>query len=123
MKKYLYILIIYSIIFVGCNEGLAPPELSEKTTVKGIVFYKDGEANWPPADSIKDLRVAAFKDYPPKDIINEILSGNAYFTAESLPINASSSTFSLDIYDAPTEINYVAVAQNYGGIMEWRALG
>lgn len=122
MKFFLYISVFLALVFTGCNEGLAPTELSDKTTINGIVIYKNGISDWPPADSIKDLRVAAFKNYPPNNIISEIISKNAYFT-ETMPFNVSSSTFSLDIADAPAEIKYIAIAQNFGELLDWRVLG
>lgn len=122
IHKYIYFSAIL-IIFTSCNEGLAPPESNDKTTITGIIRYIGSETDWPPADSIKDLRVVAFKNYPPKDIFSEVTSGNAYFTMQKLPYHVSSSTFSLDIPDAPIDIKYLVAAQQYGSILEWRAIG
>ena len=108
------VLIIY---FYGCNEGLAPPEPNSKTSISGKITYKGGIDNWPPVDSVYGIRVVAFKNYPPQDIINEIISGNAYFTEESLAFYTDSSSFYIEINDPPVELQYIVVAWQYDSLI------
>jgi len=117
-----YLAILFVSIIVSCNGGLAPPPISDKSYIGGIITYVNGKNEWPPADSVIDIRVAAFKVYPPKDIITEITGGNAYFSVP-LDMFVNSDTFNLEIPNPPEEIKYIVVAQQYGTIFEWRAIG
>lgn len=119
--KIVFSFIVFSLL-LSCNEGLSP-EFKQKTILQGTIIYKSGLSSWPPQDSLKDLRAVAFKTYPPQNIVQEILSGSAYFTQESLPYYVDSSHFSIEIPDAPVTLKYIAVAQEYGTIMEWRVIG
>lgn len=121
MKKII-LLILLTFLLVACDGGLEP-NLKGKTILKGEIIYKDGADNWPSADSLFDLRVVAFKNFPPVDVFQEVLTGAAYFTADSLPYYATKTTFELEIPDAPVELKYIAVAQQYGSILEWLAIG
>lgn len=46
------------VVLSGCGKGLGPIE--ETTGFSGVISYK----NWPPADSILELRIVAFEEYP-----------------------------------------------------------
>ena len=64
-----------SLFLAGCDHGLAPPSENQRTAISGTITYQ----NWPPADSLKDLRLVAFKEYPP---VGESYPGrylNAFF--------------------------------------------
>lgn len=115
--KYIYILL--TIVFMGCSGGLEPPKTS---FLSGTITYVNGESGWFGADSVKDVRVIAFKNFPPADFIGEVLSGEAYFT-ESLPIFVDSSSFSIEINDAPIDLLYISVVLNYGSLFEWMPIG
>lgn len=108
---------------MGCDGGLHPPEPIPKSYIAGTVYFINDLSDWPPADSILEIRVVAFKTYPPKDIISEIINKQAYFTIDTLPRFVDSARYYIDIPDAPTIIQYIVVAQRYGTIMEWRAIG
>ena len=64
----LYFLIVY---FSACDHGLKPTEeeSSSITGISGLITYQ----NWPAPDSLKDLRLVVFKNYPPDNIFNEVL--------------------------------------------------
>lgn len=109
--------------FYGCHGGLEPTDPLEKSFVRGSISYVGGAENWPREDSVKEIRAVAFKSYPPKDIFNEILSENAYFTQDTLPRFVAESSYEIEIPEPPTELKYIAVAQRYGTIMEWLAIG
>ena len=114
--------LLFSMLLSSCNEGLAP-EIEQKTVLQGEIIYSSGINSWPPQDSLKDLRAVAFKNFPPQNIVQEILSGSAYYTQVTLPLYVDSSNFSIEIPDAPVTLKYIAVAQEYGGLMDWRVIG
>lgn len=116
MKKVVFLIII--LIMLSCDGGLEP---ANPTILKGKILFSDIDT-WPPSDSLIDLRLVALKNYPPADIVTEITSGNAYFT-ETLPFFVDSIDFELEIKDAPVELKYIGVAQNFDDILDWRVVG
>ncbi len=121
ITQYIFFIIIFALLS-SCNDGLSP-QLEQKAILQGTIIYQSGINSWPPQDSLKDLRVVAFKHFPPQNIIEEILSGSAYYTQETLPFFVDSSHFAIEIPDAPVLLQYIAVAQEYGGLMDWRVIG
>ncbi len=57
----------------GCDTGLSP--LNEPSGFRGVIRFK----NWPPADSVRELRIVAFESFPSDSagIIATLLSGRA----------------------------------------------
>ncbi len=117
---------IFIVIFLmGCDHGLEPPKENQRTAIAGTITYQ----NWPSVDSLKDLRLVAFKEYPPLDIFFEVTSGRAIVypslgAASGLPMN------NIDYYnyimDLPAgNYAYLVVAQLYGNNItaDWRAVG
>jgi hypothetical protein len=99
---------------VGCDEGLKPPP--PPTILSGTITYVGGRASWPPADSVLNLRLVAFKEFPPRDIFGEIIMRRAYYTPEGLTLDstlakfAERTAYSIEIPDpAPEELQYIAV--------------
>lgn len=112
----LIIVFILCLILISCDGGLNPENSiikSGKAILKGTIIYKGGIESWVNADSVYGIRVVAFKKFPPDDVIQEILIGNAYFTLESLPLFVDSSSFEIEISDAPSDLQYIAVAQQF----------
>lgn len=123
MKKLFYILIVFLTFFqIACQEGLNPEFGRKEANIYGKLIVVSGINSWPPPDSALELRIVAFKEYPPKDIIGEIISGNAYFT-DTLPRFADSISFSLKIDTPPIELKYIVGALRYGSIVEWKVIG
>lgn len=120
MLRFFVVLFSLVLVFVfsSCNHGLKPPSLPEQTGFGGVVFFR-GE--WP--DTVFDLRVVAFRDYPPKNIIQDVLQGKAVFTKEKLPVNVSSARYS--IFTEPGEWKYVVCAMQYGEniFSDWKVIG
>jgi hypothetical protein len=106
--------VFLSILFLlGCDEGLAPKQLKEKSFLTGTLIFVGGKKEWSP-DSMLAVRVAAFKIYPftgTYGIMEEIINGNAYFTPESLPLFVDSTTFSIEITNPPVLLKYIGVAR------------
>ncbi len=122
MKNYIYILILLIPILQSCG-GLEPIPAEQKTLIKGTINFVNDKDNWPPQDSILSLKVIAFKNYPPTDLLGDILNGLAYYTNDSLPIFQKSVDYQIEITDPPQTIKYVVVAYQYGTIFEWKAAG
>ena len=119
VKGYIISLLLL-LMLPGCDGGLAP---YQKSYIKGLITYSGGSQNWPPKDSVFEIRVVAFKKYPPKDILSEITNNQAYFT-ETLPLFADTSGFKIEI-PRPCRIEYIVVALRYGinFFNDWRAVG
>lgn len=113
-----YFFIVFTILLISCDGGLKP---IPPTILKGKIYYSPKD-EWPPEDSLKDLRLVALKNFPPENIITEIISGNAYYT-ETLPYFVDSTIFEIEIKDAPVNLKYIGVAQNFGELIDWRVLG
>lgn len=122
--KYIKIIALLVILLTSCDGGLAPVPATEKSTLSGTIRFINGIGNWPPQDSVFAIRAAAFKEIPDSNIILSILSGNAYFTGESLPMFTDSVNFNFDISEAPVNLKYiVAVWQYTSDIMSQRVIG
>lgn len=119
--KYLLFFVL-ALIVLSCDGGLNP-EIDRNAYINGKIIFISPRSEFPPKDSLKDLRVVCFKDYPPKNIIEDVLTGNAYFTEQSLSYENDTVPFSIKISDPPVELKYIVAAQNYGTLVEWRAIG
>ncbi len=122
----------------ACNSGLQPPAELPPTQIAGTIRYVGG---WPPTvnpitrDSVLNIRVAAFRDFPPQNIVTDVLAGRAYFTPSALSLDSSlarfvdASSYSIIIPDnnPATEIRYVAVAMLVRSLFlvpaSWRIIG
>lgn len=113
-------IIVALFIFIACDGGLEPAPVASKSYIKGRIHYK---GDWPRPDSIFDLRAVAFKNFPPANLLTEIMSGQAYFLQDSLPYYMDSTDFILEIPDPPVTLKYIAIAQRYGDLFSWRAVG
>ena len=110
-------LAITMVIAISCDGGLRPPEIPPITSISGTVRYVGGKANWPRRDSVWTVRVVGFKQFPPQDLIGDLLQGRAYFTPAALQLDstlslfADSARYSLVFGDSiPTSIKYLCVA-------------
>ena len=116
------------ILFINsCDHGLSPPEPEKKITgISGTIYYQ----NWPPIDSLYDLRLVIFKNFPPpQDLFTEIFSGNATVYPEinksHLPYHVDSTSFTVEL--SPLTYEYIAIAQQHDSIFtvqeSWRVVG
>jgi hypothetical protein len=107
-----------------CDEGLAPASISQPPPygIRGTIYFR----HWPPSDSIKDLRLAALKNYPVSDIIAEVLQGRARYTDQLQPYGADSLDYTLTLSPLSTGLfPYIAVAMQFGPNIQhdWRVVG
>lgn len=93
MKYPLIFTFVLVIIFVHlkCDHGLSPSDATKITGISGVMTYED---NWPPSDSLIELRLVAFKKFPPQNVIVEVLTGEAIVYP---PIDSSSLNFNVNL--------------------------
>ena len=116
---------VFLVHFYACDHGLKPtePDQQQKSGISGKIHY----TNWPPADSLFDLRLVVFKNYPPNNIFEEVSQGRAFvFPAigqESLSFYVDSTNYMMEL--VPGNFEYIAVAQQYGSNLftDWLAVG
>jgi hypothetical protein len=106
---------------------VGPPPPSEPPTdgaLSGIVTYR----NWPPLDSLFDLRIVAFRDFPPGDILGAVLGGRAIVypalgDTALVPFFVDSLAFRFSL--PAGEYKYLAVVHQFGRNLftDWRAVG
>jgi hypothetical protein len=122
---------LISVIFVnGCQEGLSPKPniiINSVSYVNGMIIFKGGKAKFPDSSSCYGIYVAAFKDFPKDSLgfLGEVLKGNVYVKFKSLPYPADSNEFSIEIKDAPVDLQYIVVAMQTDSvnIQAQRAIG
>ncbi len=102
----------------ACDHGLEPPPAA-KPGFGGRITYK---GKWPPADSLVRLALVAFKHYPPTNILNDVLNGDAVYDT-SLTRNVGFQDY--QFFTEPVTFEYVVVAQQYGPdiFSNWRVIG
>ena len=112
-------------LWSGCDEGLSPVSATVPTGfMSGTIRYH----HWPPLDSLVDLRLVAFRLFPPTNIVNEVLLGRAVVfpplgDTALVPFFVDSLRYTISL--PAGEYKYVVVAQRYGpGLFtDWRPVG
>jgi hypothetical protein len=110
------------LLLAACDEGLAPDP--DDGVTPGMSGELKALTSWPPADSVRDLRIVAFRKYPPVDILTEVLGGTAIFS-EQLEYGLTSQSWRISREDMSGEYEYIVAAQQYGDNMflDWRVVG
>ena len=118
-----FVLVII-LVHLKCDHGLSPSDATIITGISGVITYED---NWPPPDSLIQLRLVAFKKFPPQNVIVEVLTGDAIVYP---PIDSSSLNFYVNIQEYLMKLpqdtfEYIVVAQQFGSdiLNDWRAVG
>ena len=139
MKQSPLLIPLVALFFVfvsGCDKGLEP--LNEPSGFSGVIHYK----NWPGPDSLLELRIAAFTEYPADSsgILAALLSGKAVVYPQvttgvlgALKILGGDRLADTVHYDFTTQgttlqvatYSYVVVAWRYGPnfFVDWRPAG
>jgi len=127
LRTILVLAIIFCVTFCGCTHGLEPAPAPEvQPGFGGTVYF----SNWPhpPADSVYDIRIVAFYKYPPLNIINEVLTGQAKIYppigGAALPLFVDSLSYIFDL-DSSSTFQYVVIAMQYGSntFVDWKVVG
>lgn len=125
MNKTLLILVL-GILF-ACDHGIDPEKIEETITtnsgISGTIFYK----NWPPLppepDSLYNLKLVVYKEYPPQDLMGEVIEYFPENFEENLTYRVDSATYAVSIDTGYYE--YIVVAQQYGQYVyfDWWVVG
>jgi hypothetical protein len=124
-SEVILVFCLLALFVSGCDEGIAPEEKVTIVKTKGIggtIYF----ANWPPQDSVRDLRLVAFFSYPPGDIVDDVLNGRARYTDKLEPYGADSISYLLDMTTIYIDtLKFIAVGQQYGPNIQtdWRLVG
>lgn len=118
MRRVWFLLFL---LFVSCQEGL-DPTIRRESSVKGNLIVISGRNSWPNPDSALELRVVGFQNFPPPDLLSEIVSGKA-FISDSLPRFLDTIPYQVKIDKPPVEINYLVAALRFGTIFQWKVVG
>lgn len=113
--------LLLNFYLAGCDGGLTPPDIETEPigVIEGIVTYS-GE--WPPADSLNNLRFVPLRSIPqtPQDIFSDI--DNLVFS-EKLDYYVERDTFTVEKVPNGVYV-YNAVAQNFSkSILDWKPVG
>jgi hypothetical protein len=122
------LLLLFFSFIPGCDTGLEP--LNGPSGFSGVIRY----VNWPPADSLRSLRLVAFETYPSDSagILSALLSGLAtvYPTigGPDLPSYVAETPYDFTTNGTTLQVKeyaYVAVAVQYGPniLSDWRPVG
>lgn len=123
MKEKFFIFVVCVVSFLYCDKGLSPYDIPpEKSGISGTVYFQ----NWPPPDSLFDIRVVIFREYPPQNIIGEIVSGNAIFFPslnDTIPFYIDSLFYAMEL--EPGTYEYLVVAHQFGpeDYIDWQVVG
>jgi hypothetical protein len=125
MPRVAYYIVLWFLLFtLACDHGLAPPDPgSKKTGISGRITF----ANQPADTARYDLRLVAFTNFPPSDLITEVSEGEAVvypaITEEGLPFDLDHIDYLMEV--EPGTIGYLVVAHQYGPnfMSDWQAVG
>ncbi len=111
----------------ACDQGLAP-SAAAPAALNGSFSGKVRFVHWDSAGTVYDLRLVAFRVYPPPNIVQEVLQGRAaVYPPLGGPALADTGTDSVRyvINLTPGTYAYVVVAQQFGAdvMADWRAVG
>jgi hypothetical protein len=110
-------LLVAAIVPGACDHGLSP----DSSGFSGKVAVSSA---WPPADSLFDFRVVAFREYPPADILASVLAGKVDFS-DRLLLNVPEQSYILRKDGLSGTYKYIIVAQQYADnpLLHWRVVG
>jgi hypothetical protein len=119
--NHIFIILIFYLLGIlsSCDHGINPEEDDQnkyvptgQSGIAGTIYYQ----NWPSADSLYNLKLVAFKNYPPENIVDSVLSGSAIAhpteLEEHLPYDEDVTTYTMMLDSGRYE--YIVIAQQYG---------
>ena len=116
------LLLALLLIYTGCDHGLEPPDALPLGSIRGTVTYV-GE--WPPSDSLNDLRFFALP-FVPRGAAGLFRELNQLVFSDRLAFEVpadSFDTFSVDGVPAQIYV-YSGVAQQFTrNLFDWRPVG
>lgn len=127
MDKRNYLILLFTIVFLGCDKGISPSDIPQiKPGFGGTITYISSP---PPRDSLIQLRIIAVPYYPidtvVETLIQKIVLGVIPFS-DTLQLSSidSGKTQRYEFPIQPGEYKYVAVVQQYGVFIfeDWRVI-
>ena len=124
-----FLFLTLMLLIFSCDEGLSPEETEpEISGVSGTVYF----INWPPPnsappDTVFDIRLIIFPNFPPADFADEIISGRAILfpglNDAKLPFPFDSLNYEIPLI--PGTYEYFAVAHQFGSNLfnDWHVIG
>lgn len=116
------------LLLSGCDKGLGPSATPATPIPTGFMSGLIRYQHWPAIDSLHDLRLVAFRVFPPGNIVTEVLQGRASVypplgDTALVPFYVDSLRYHFSL--PATRYEYVVVAQQYGSnaFTDWRAVG
>lgn len=124
-RQLMRFMVVLFLFFSACDDGLKPvPAYVPTGTISGLITYH----NWPPRDSLVDLRIVAFTQFPPSNVISSVLNGLAVVyppvgDTALVPFYVDSLRYGFRIRAG--HYPYVIVAQQFGPdvMKQWRVVG
>lgn len=118
---HIRILLLLVLAATGCDHGIAPPSESDMGVIRAHITYVQAPENWPPSDSLFDLRFVAMR-FVPRDTA-DLLQLNRLVFSDRLDENVPSATAIISGVEAGPFL-YSGVAQKFGpDIFNWRPVG
>jgi len=114
------------IFFLSCDEGLAPSPTPAHPfgAFSGTIQF----VNWDSAGTVVDLRLVAFRTFPPNDILQEVIQGRAFVfpplgAGQLVPVGTDSLNYTVML--SAGDYQYITVAQQFGPdvMTDWRPVG
>ena len=116
------------LLLSGCDKGLGPSASPAPPIPTGYMSGLIRYQHWPAIDSLHDLRLVAFRVFPPGNIVSEVLQGRASVypplgDTALVPFYVDTLHYHFSLPAARYE--YVVVAQQFGSnaFTDWRAVG
>jgi hypothetical protein len=115
-------------LWSGCDSGLAP--LNEPAGFRGVIRFK----NWPPPDSVVELRLVAFETFPSDSasILPGLIAGQIVFYppfgSSGFPTFLDSLEYAFTTKGTTLQVkkyDYVVIALRYGQnvLTDWKPVG
>lgn len=125
LLRIILLLMLLASAIPSCDEGLSPIVSSTpRGTLRGLITFQ----NWHLVDTMYDMRLAAFREFPPPNLINQVLQGKAEIIppiGDSALISSRVDSVRFTATVSAGTYPYLAVALQYGPNVygDWRAVG
>ncbi len=119
--KVAFLSLIFAIL-VSCQGGVTPNDGDRESFVSGFIIVTSGSSSWPKEDSCKELRVLVVPEYPPYNIIADILEGRAYLS-DTLARFIDTIPYLVKIQRTPMAKAFILASVRYGTIVQQRMIG
>ena len=110
------------LICAGCDHGLEPPDEAPFGAIRGAITYVNPLSDWPPSDSLADLRFFALP-FVPCDTLDLFRDLNQLVFSDRLQYRTTSDNFAIDSVKAQLYL-YSGIAQQFSrNLLDWRPVG